>query len=267
MPIASSEHFSACALPYLKTLCAPSAAFADQRHLAAIDRATLIADGQLSPLHAWLAPSLTAAPRPPQKKRVLVLGSGLVAGPACDILAARPDVELAIATNDMAAGRRLARDRAGCVELDVGDAAQVEALVRQADVTLSLLPAPLHVQVAELCIKHRTSLVTASYTSPDMRALHERCAVLAEQDTEPTARRMLMSYCLPSSVSIRDSTICQRARSSTPLSRPAPRCVKAVCHLSERRSAASCRSAAACRRRRCRPVRSRTSSRGRRAAY
>lgn len=36
----------------------------------------------------------------------------------------------------------------------------------------SLLPAPLHVGVAKLCIKNRTSLVTASYVSPEMNALH-----------------------------------------------------------------------------------------------
>lgn len=36
----------------------------------------------------------------------------------------------------------------------------------------SLLPAPLHVGVAKLCIKNGTSLVTASYVSPEMNGLH-----------------------------------------------------------------------------------------------
>lgn len=38
-----------------------------------------------------------------------------------------------------------------------------------------MLPAPLHVGVAKLCIKNGTSLVTASYVSPEMSKLHERC--------------------------------------------------------------------------------------------
>lgn len=36
----------------------------------------------------------------------------------------------------------------------------------------SLLPAPLHVGVAKLCIKNSTSLVTASYVSSEMNGLH-----------------------------------------------------------------------------------------------
>jgi alpha-aminoadipic semialdehyde synthase len=38
----------------------------------------------------------------------------------------------------------------------------------------SLLPVPFHPAVAELCIQHRKHLVTASYISPAMRALHDR---------------------------------------------------------------------------------------------
>lgn len=37
----------------------------------------------------------------------------------------------------------------------------------------SLLPAPLHVKIAKLCIEHKAALVTASYTSAEMAALHE----------------------------------------------------------------------------------------------
>lgn len=38
----------------------------------------------------------------------------------------------------------------------------------------SLLPAPMHVAVANHCIQHGKHLVTASYISPEMKALHER---------------------------------------------------------------------------------------------
>jgi len=39
----------------------------------------------------------------------------------------------------------------------------------------SLLPAPLHVDVAKLCIQHGASLVTASYTSSQMAQLNDEC--------------------------------------------------------------------------------------------
>ena len=38
----------------------------------------------------------------------------------------------------------------------------------------SLLPAPMHVAIAEHCISLGKHLVTASYISPEMKALHER---------------------------------------------------------------------------------------------
>jgi hypothetical protein len=42
----------------------------------------------------------------------------------------------------------------------------------------SLLPVGYHPSVAELCIKYHKHLVTASYISPGMRALHERLVSL-----------------------------------------------------------------------------------------
>lgn len=46
------------------------------------------------------------------------------------------------------------------------------ALIRR----FSLLPVPFHPTVAKLCIQHKKHLVTASYISPDMAALHEESA-------------------------------------------------------------------------------------------
>ncbi len=39
--------------------------------------------------------------------------------------------------------------------------------------SLSLLPAPMHPQVAKHCISHGKHLVTASYISPDMAAVDQ----------------------------------------------------------------------------------------------
>ena len=39
--------------------------------------------------------------------------------------------------------------------------------------SVSLLPYKYHVDVAKLCLKHRKPLVTTSYVSPAMQALHD----------------------------------------------------------------------------------------------
>lgn len=49
-------------------------------------------------------------------------------------------------------------------------------LVEEADVVVSLLPYGLHHVVAEACIDTKTNMVTASYCTPAMQALHERYA-------------------------------------------------------------------------------------------
>ncbi|KAG8691455.1 hypothetical protein FRC08_010176 [Ceratobasidium sp. 394] len=121
----------------------------------------------------------TASPVPrgaPGKRRVLLLGSGMVARPAVEVFLGREDVQLVIASNNSAEARALVQNHANAevVSLDVSDRGRVSELVSGADVVVSLLPATMHVSIAEECIKHRRHLVTASYISDAMKALHER---------------------------------------------------------------------------------------------
>ncbi len=45
--------------------------------------------------------------------------------------------------------------------------------IAKADCVISLLPAPLHPKVAKLCLELNKHLLTASYISPEMKAMHE----------------------------------------------------------------------------------------------
>lgn len=65
---------------------------------------------------------------------------------------------------------RQARISAASVDVQA-DSAAVESMVRDADLTISLLPAPMHPQIAKLCLLHGKNMVTASYVSDEMRAL------------------------------------------------------------------------------------------------
>lgn len=59
------------------------------------------------------------------------------------------------------------------IKFDISDAAQTEQEVSRADVVISLLPAHMHLAVAKACVKYKRHLVTASYVTPEMQALHE----------------------------------------------------------------------------------------------
>ncbi|KAJ8521319.1 hypothetical protein ONZ45_g1975 [Pleurotus djamor] len=115
-------------------------------------------------------------PTRPVKKRMLMLGSGMVAGPAVDEIAKRSDIELIIASNSLREVEALTRNHLNIKYrlVDMSDMETVDELIQQADVVISLLPAMLHPKAAELCIKHKKHLVTASYISPEMKALHTK---------------------------------------------------------------------------------------------
>ena len=59
------------------------------------------------------------------------------------------------------------------IESDITDAAQREALVQRADLVISILPPTLHILLAKDCLKFRKNLITSSYISDEIRALHE----------------------------------------------------------------------------------------------
>ncbi|MFC3053549.1 saccharopine dehydrogenase family protein [Kordiimonas pumila] len=61
--------------------------------------------------------------------------------------------------------------------LDLGDDASVagfKAAIAKGDIVVSMLPAALHIQMAEIALETGAHLVTSSYVSPEMQALDNR---------------------------------------------------------------------------------------------
>jgi len=107
-------------------------------------------------------------------KRVLVLGAGLVSRPLVRHLAESPDIALTVADLDGAKAAQVlgGNERGRALALSLDDDAGLAARVGDADLVVSLLPYTLHVKVAKVAIAHRVPLITTSYVSPEMRALH-----------------------------------------------------------------------------------------------
>ncbi|BGP19894.1 hypothetical protein JCM10213_008632 [Rhodosporidiobolus nylandii] len=178
-PLDATLSFSSSLLPYLRRLLdeplpPPGAAAEPESIEAALRRATLVRDGKLEEKHRWLEGLLESELAPATRQKAVLLGAGLVAGPALKTLAARENLDIVVASNDLPAARSLACgfSNVTAVELDASDEEELGSLISGADVVLSLLPAPMHLPVAKLCIEHKASLVTASYTSPEMAELH-----------------------------------------------------------------------------------------------
>lgn len=107
-------------------------------------------------------------------QRVLILGAGLVTRPAVRYLLERAQLQVTVASLDLAQAEALIAGHAAgqALRLDVAkESLRLEQLVAEHDVVISLLPWTLHLQVAKLCLRLRKHMVTASYVSPEMRAL------------------------------------------------------------------------------------------------
>lgn len=108
-------------------------------------------------------------------KTVLVLGTGMVAGPAITYLLALPDLHVRVASLEPQRARQLIGDhpRGTAQRLDAQDRAALRDAIAAPDVqvVISLLPYTYHVQVAELCIAYGKHLITTSYVTPAMEAL------------------------------------------------------------------------------------------------
>ena len=115
----------------------------------------------------------------PMNSRLLLLGAGRSASSLIQYLLRHAPIEnwfLTVADVSpahlvpvLAAHSQYAR----AVPFDLADEAGLEELVSQADAVISMLPATLHLVVARACVRHGRHLATASYVSPEIRALHD----------------------------------------------------------------------------------------------
>jgi saccharopine dehydrogenase-like NADP-dependent oxidoreductase len=59
------------------------------------------------------------------------------------------------------------------ITTNLSDFQVLQGIVTDSDLVVSVLPPSMHFNVARFCVLHQTHLVTASYISPEMKALHE----------------------------------------------------------------------------------------------
>jgi alpha-aminoadipic semialdehyde synthase len=114
------------------------------------------------------------------QKRVLLLGAGMVAQPVIDVLGAMDDVHLTVASDNEAQAMKMiskVKDHEFKMRFEhftyPDDMPKMSKAIQDSDVVISLMPATMHIPFAKEAIKHKRHMVTASYVSPEMAALHE----------------------------------------------------------------------------------------------
>ncbi len=105
-------------------------------------------------------------------KKVLILGAGMVVNPIVRYLLDKNFI-VTVATrtkskaDEMIGGHPNGRSVAWTVEQE----AELDRMIADHDLTVSLLPYLYHVMVAKKCIRLKKNMVTTSYVKPEMKAL------------------------------------------------------------------------------------------------
>lgn len=115
------------------------------------------------------------------KRRILVLGSGFVCGPLIEYLLRSQANALTVASIqreelEALAGRFGSRCQTQLMDVMSQDADMAtlrEDLVKSSDIIVSLVPASFHFGIAQLAVKHKKHMVTASYVDDRMQSLDE----------------------------------------------------------------------------------------------
>ncbi|KAI9328468.1 Saccharopine dehydrogenase [Zopfochytrium polystomum] len=102
--------------------------------------------------------------------RILLLGSGYVAGPCLNYLLRRQENHVTVAARRVQIVESLVagKSNASAIALDVNNDAELEAAVAQHDLVISLIPYTHHARVIKAAVKHKKHVVTTSYVSPAM---------------------------------------------------------------------------------------------------
>jgi len=105
-------------------------------------------------------------------QKVLILGAGLVARPIIKHLLSKGySVTVASNTPDRALLLVGGHPAGNAVLWDASDETSLDNLIKEHDITVSLLPYAFHVMVARHCISHKKNMVTTSYVKPEMHEL------------------------------------------------------------------------------------------------
>ncbi|WP_439129764.1 saccharopine dehydrogenase family protein [Polaribacter sp.] len=112
-------------------------------------------------------------------KNILIIGAGKSSSFLIKYLLEKSDQEnlhLTIADISIENANKLIKNHknASTIIFDVFNEKQRTSEIKKATIVISMLPAKLHIEVAKDCIKFGKNLVTASYVSPEMKALNKQ---------------------------------------------------------------------------------------------
>ena len=124
--------------------------------------------------------------------KVAVLGAGYVVKPMIDYFIDTCKYEVIVATRTVSKAEKIIAGRPLCIPVswttDQVDA--LEKIIREVDIVVVMIPRSCHTVVAELCLKHKTPMITTDFKHPgiecfDEEAKKQKTLILTELGEDP----------------------------------------------------------------------------------
>lgn len=205
LPREATEFFGSLLMPHIEDMVKADAneMFHKQNIAAPIKNAIITANGILTPNYEYITElrnkRRTQSQVVSSKKNVLILGAGYVSEPVVEYLSRDPSISITLASALKNQADLLASKYSQTIPhlLDIERSQEeLEKLIKSHQVVISLLPYSLHPRIAELCIKYKVNMVTASYLSKQMSDLDEQAkragiTIVNEVGVDPGIDHML----------------------------------------------------------------------------
>ncbi|CAG5121208.1 unnamed protein product [Candidula unifasciata] len=211
IPRESTEYFGSLLLPYVEEMLKSNAKtpFEEYDCSPVVKNAVIASNGRLTPNFEYinvLRLSSKSAQKAKVKKsgeKIVILGAGYVSGPVVEYLGRERKSGIIVASQfqeELDTASRLCPN-VDPILIDLGpNFDELENIIKDCDLVISLLPYTFHPDVAKVCIKNQKNMVTASYISPAMQDLHEAAkdagiTIMNEMGVDPGIDHMLAMEC------------------------------------------------------------------------
>jgi saccharopine dehydrogenase-like NADP-dependent oxidoreductase len=106
-------------------------------------------------------------------KKVAIIGAGMMTKPIADYLMETCNYQVIMADQEVSKAKNVIKDRplGKAVSLVVRDSYDLDPLVKEVDIVISMLPRPLHIHAAKSCLRQGKSMLTTSYEPPEVLEL------------------------------------------------------------------------------------------------
>ena len=106
-------------------------------------------------------------------KKVAIIGAGRMTRPIANYLMGTCNYEIIMVDQIVSRAREIIGGRPGgkAVSILIKKSEDLDPVIDEADIAISMVPKPIHIHVAKSCLRHRKSMLTASYETPEVMAL------------------------------------------------------------------------------------------------